>query len=100
MLSTYDWIYGIAQLAAGFLAIIAAIIAASMFRKSGNKFLKAWKLLIPALLLFTLEEVVGSLKTFGVYITPHLTHIIPAFILLFLIAALITQMNIMRGWFE
>ena len=100
MLSTYDWVYGIAQLAAGFLSIIAAIIAISMFKKSEHKYLKAWKLLIPALLFFTIEEVIGSLKTFGIYVTPHLTHIIPFFVLVFLIAALIVQMNILRGWFE
>lgn len=70
-----------------------------MFRISGRaKVLQAWKFLIIALILFTLEEVVGSLKTFGIYSTPHLTHVIPSFLLVFLIAALVKQIEINKGW--
>ena len=56
--------------------------------------------MIIALLLFAVEEVVGALKTFGIYETPHLTHVLPFFILLFVIAAVLTQINITRGWIE
>lgn len=98
ILSIYDWIYGIAQLAAGFLAIIAATIALTMFEKSNQKLLRAWKFLLIAVLFFALEEVIGALKTFGTYITPHLTHAIPGIILGLLITALVIQTNINRGW--
>ena len=98
VLTVYDWVYGSAQLGAMFLAIIAGLIAASMFRVSRKtKTLQAWKYLIPALILFAVEEVVGALQTFGVYSTPHLTHVIPSFILIFLIASLIKQIEINRG---
>ena len=101
MLTLYDWIYGIAQLAAAFLSIIAGVIALSMFRAARQqKILSAWKLIIIALVLFTIEEILGALKTFGVYSTPYLTHVVPSFILAFLIAALVKQKNINRGWTE
>ena len=58
----------------------------------------AWRMLIISLVLFTIEEVLGGLKTFGVYSTPYLTHVIPSFILAFLIGALIKQTNIVKGW--
>ena len=101
ILTPIDWFYGIAQLAAAFLSIIAGMIALSLFNVSKrNKHLKAWRYLIIALVLFAVEEVLGGLKTFGVYSTPHLTHIVPSFILIFLIAALIKQVSINKGWLE
>ena len=101
MLTVYDWVYGISQLAAGFLAIFAALFAMTLF-KSSNQFalLRAWKFLIPTLVLFAIEEVLGTLKTFGVYETPHLTHVVPSFIMVFLIAALLKQVHINKGWLE
>ena len=56
--------------------------------------------MIIALVLFAVEEVIGALKTFGIYETPHLTHVIPFFILLFVIAAIVIQINITKGWLE
>jgi hypothetical protein len=50
--------------------------------------------------LFAVEEVLGALKTFGIYSTPHLTHVIPFFILLFVIAGVLAQINITKGWLE
>lgn len=101
MLTTYDWIFGSAELAAAFLSVIAAIVAISMLKKSRQqKILGAWKWLIVALVIFAIEEVIGALKTFGVYSTPHLTHVIPFFILLFVIIALVVQINITKGWVE
>ena len=98
-LTIYDWVYGSAQLGAVFLSIIAGIVALSMFRHAHRlAYLRAWKLLIIALVLFAVEEILGALKTFGVYSTPHLTHIVPAFIMAFLIGSLIVQINVNRGW--
>lgn len=101
MFTTYEWIYGIAQFSAGFLSVVAGIIALSMFKTAKeHKTLKSWRYLIIGLVLFAVEEVIGALKTFGIYETPHLTHVIPFFILLFVIAAVITQINITKGWLE
>lgn len=100
-LTTYDWIYGIAQFSAAFLSIIAGIIAISMFRAAKRqKNLRSWRYMIIALVLFAIEEIIGALKTFGIYETPHLTHVIPFFILLFVIAAVVVQINITKGWLE
>lgn len=98
MITTYDWILGTAELAAAFLAIIAGILAISMLEASRQqKILSAWKWMIVALVIFMGEEIIGALKSFGIYSTPHLTHVIPFFILLFVIAALIIQISITKG---
>ncbi len=101
MLTTYDWVYGIAVLTAVFLSIIAGMLAVSLFQQSTQrKYLSAWKPLLIALFLFAVEEIVGAMKIFGVWSTPWLTHVIPTFILIFLIAAIIKQINITRGYDE
>ncbi|MBD3304025.1 hypothetical protein GF343_02685 [Candidatus Woesearchaeota archaeon] len=101
MFTAYEWIYGIAQFSAGFLSVVAGIIALSMFRAARqNKILRSWRFLIIALVLFAVEEVIGALKTFGIYETPHLTHVIPFFILLFVIAGVLAQIKITKGWLE
>ncbi len=98
MLTPYDWVYGIAIITTVFLSLIAGVIALSLFEKATQrKYLGAWKPLIIALVLFTAEEVFGALKVFGVWSTPWLTHVLPSFILIFLIAALLKQINITRG---
>ena len=100
-LTNYEWIYGIAQLAAAFLSVIAGILAVNLFNSSKKqKLLRAWRYLMIALVIFAVEEVVCALKTFGVYSTPHLTHVIPSVILAFLIAAVVVQININKGWLE
>jgi len=101
LFTTYEWIYGIAQFSAGFLSIIAGIIAISMFKAAREfKSLRSWTYLSIALILFAVEEVIGALKTFGVYSTPHLTHVLPFFILLFVIMAVVVQINITKGWLK
>ena len=99
ILTPYDWIYGIAILTSVFLSIIAGFLAVNVFTISGQRSLMgAWKLLTVALFLFAVEEGFGALKIFGIWSTPWLTHVIPSFILLFLIAALVKQINITRGF--
>lgn len=97
-LTIYDWIYGSGQIGAVILSIIAGIIAISMFKQARKrKLLQAWKYLIPALVLFAFEEIFGALRTFGVYSNPWITHVIPSFILAFLIASLVVQIQINKG---
>ena len=99
MLTPYDWVYGIAIITAVFLSIVAGILALTLFEKTAQrKYLCAWKPLIVALMLFTIEEIFGALKVFGIWSTPWLTHVIPSFILVFLIAALVKQISITRGY--
>lgn len=100
ILTTYDWIYGVAQFAAAFLAVIAVLIALTMFRKAEEKPLKAWKFLLLGVIFFAVEEVVGALETFGVLETQYLTHVIPGIIIGLLITALVIQTNIARGWLK
>lgn len=98
MLTPYDWVYGIAVLTAVFLSVIAGMLAMSLFGKAQErKVLRAWKPLIAALVLFTVLEVFGALKVFGVYPTVWVTHVLASFILVLLIAALLIEINVTRG---
>lgn len=98
MLTAYDWVYGIANITAVILAIAAGFIALSIYEKTREKkILGAWKYLIIALILFVFQEILGALKTFGIFSTPWATHVLPGFILIFLIASLVAQINIARG---
>jgi hypothetical protein len=98
MLAVYDWVYGITTLTVVFLSIIAGFLAVTMFKSAAHrKYLAAWRYLIVALVLFAVVEFVGTIKIFGIWSTPWLTHVIPSFILVFLIVSLITQINITRG---
>lgn len=97
MFSPYDWIYGIAVLSALFLSFIAGFIAVTLFKSSERRYLGAWKYLIVALVLFAFEEFFGALKVFGIYQTAWITHVIPSFILVFLIVAIVKQINITKG---
>ena len=115
-LSTYDWVYGISQIAAVLLSVIAGLIALSIMRSAKKQeLLRAWKFLAPAIVLFAIEELLGAFRTFDLYGLPQLawiptgmvtflttaaTHIVPFFIILFLIASLVIQINIKKGWMD
>jgi hypothetical protein len=92
-----DFITGVLQVANFFLSIVAGIIAATMFEAAGKKNLQAWKMLSIALILFAAEEIFGGLRSFGVYANPWITHVIPSFILGFLICSLVLQIETVRG---
>ncbi len=99
MLTTYDWIYGSGQIGSVILSFVAGIIALTMFRQARQrKSLRAWRYLLWALVFFAVEELVGALKTFGIWSTPWLTHVIPSIILAFLIIALIIQIQVTKGY--
>jgi len=99
MLSVYDYIYGIAQLAAGFLAIIAGFIAVSLIRKA-KKELRAWQYMLAALVLFVIVEVIGALHAFGFQVAPFWTHVLVSILLFLVIIALVVQIHISKGWHE
>jgi heme A synthase len=99
MLSTYDWVYGSAQIGSVVLSLIAGVIAITMLKQaSKRKELRAWPYLLWALVFFAIEEGVGALKTFGIWSTPWLTHVIPSVILAFLIVALVIQIHVTKGY--
>lgn len=100
MLTYFEWIYGITQLTAVFLSIIAGFIAITMFKHSRRAHLSAWKYLLAGLILFAAEMIFGALKIFGIYSNPWITHVIPSFLLVLVIAALVRQIEINRGWIE
>lgn len=92
-----DYITGVLQIATVFLSIIAGLLALTLFNHSKRKDLRAWRILIIVLVLFAVEIIFGALRSFGIFSTPYLTHVIPSFILGFLIWALVRQIAISRG---
>ncbi|MEM4254433.1 MAG: hypothetical protein QXR48_03575 [Candidatus Woesearchaeota archaeon] len=99
MLTTYDWIYGSCQIGAVLLSFVAGFIALTMLKQAKQRrLLRAWRFLVWSLVFFVIEEFVGALKTFGIWSTPWLTHVLPAAILGFLIAALIIQIQVTKGY--
>ncbi len=99
MLTIYDWVYGSGQIGAVILSFVAGGIALSMFKAARQRrLLRAWRFLIWALVLFVIVETVGALRTFGVWSSPWLTHVLVSMILGFLIAALIVQIQAPTGY--
>ena len=99
MLTIYDWLLGIALISALVLSLFAGVIAVMMFGKTTKKrYLRSWRWMLMALGFFVIQEIVASLKVFGIFSTPWLTHVIPSFILISLIAALVSQINITKGY--
>jgi hypothetical protein len=90
-----DYFEGMLKIANAVLAIIAGYIAITLLAKSkGRKELKAWKILVFALVFFMVQEILGALRAFNIFSSPYLTHIVPSVVLLFLIYALAVQLHI------
>jgi hypothetical protein len=104
MIEMYDYVYGVAQLAAGILAIMVGFVCFPMLGKTRERKQAAWKPLLLGLILFVLEEVIGGLRTFGVVpdagIWKFSVHIIVSAILALMIGAVVMQTRINKGWME
>ena len=80
---------GILQISNVFLSIVAGLIALTLFKKfHQNMALRPWKWLTLVLCLFAVEEILGALRSFAIWSSPFMTHIVPSFMLLFLIIAI------------
>lgn len=91
-----DFTTGVLQTANFILAIVAGLIAASLFSESTRKALRPWRPLAIALIFFALEEIFGALRSFNIYTSSWITHVIPSVIMVFLIAALVMQIMLIR----
>jgi hypothetical protein len=102
VLTIYDWIYGVAQLAAGFLAVIAGIICLTMLRSSRNATLRAWRPMLFGILLLIAGQIIGGLRTFGILpytgVWSFIVHVLVSGILGMLICAILIQLQVNRGW--
>lgn len=88
-----DFITGVLQIANFFLAIVAGLIAATMFEVSKKKTLIAWRYLAIGLIFFALEEIFGGLRSFAIYSNQWITHIMPSVILAFIITAVALEIH-------
>jgi len=98
-LTPYEWIYGVTQIAVVVLSFFAGGISFSLF-SSATKKLYPWKFLLVSLILFSVVIIFGVLRTFGVYDVGPWTHITVGFILAFLIASLVAQIMVAKGWLK
>ncbi len=86
---------GLLKIANVVLSATAGYISITLFRVShGRKELRAWKVLIVALVFFMIQEIFGALRAFGIFSSPYITHIIPTIVLCLLIYSLALQMHI------
>lgn len=91
-------IEGILKIANIVLSGIAGIIAVTLIRYSTKKKdLRPWILLVFALVFFIVQEILGMLRAFGVYESPFLTHLVPTIILVLVLFAAISQLNLKGG---
>ncbi len=97
VLTLYEWIYGISQISVLLLSGVAGVIALSLFSSAKNK-LYPWRYLLFSLVMFAVVIALGVFRTFGVYDAGPWTHILVGVILASLIAALITQIEVSKGW--
>ena len=89
------FIEGVLKISNVVLALIAGLIAISMFAlPSKDEALRPWKVLVFVLLFFAVQEILGALRAFQIYESPFLTHVVPTIILALLIRALILQQNL------
>jgi predicted membrane-bound dolichyl-phosphate-mannose-protein mannosyltransferase len=89
-----QYLEGILKIANLLLATFAGIVAISLFRASKKKEFRPWRMLIIALVFFAIQQILGALRAFNIFSTPYLTHIAVSIILVFLIIALLAQINI------
>ena len=83
---------GMLQIANVFLSIVAGVIALSLLKKfHEHSALRPWKYLTIVLCLFAVEEILGALRSFAIWETAWLTHVVPSLMMLFLIIALILE---------
>ena len=90
-----EFVEGILKIGNLVLALVAGFIAFSLMKVShSRKELKPWVFMLFALIFFGVQEILGALRAFQIYESPFLTHINPAIILAFTIAALVYQLQI------
>lgn len=88
---------GIFNIANVLLSIAAGVIAASLFSKAWKiESLKAWRPLIFALIFFAVQQILGALRSFNIFSTPYLTHIVPSIILGLIIASIVMQIDVTK----
>jgi multisubunit Na+/H+ antiporter MnhE subunit len=88
------YLEGILKIANIFLSVVAGVIAVSLFQQfKKEKTPLAWRLLIVVLVLFAVQEILGALRAFEIFTTPHLTHINPTLMLALLIWTLVIMVT-------
>ena len=83
---------GMLQIGNVFLSIVAGVIAITLFRKfHEHAALRPWKYLTAVLCLFAVEEILGALRSFGIFSSPFLTHVVPSIMMIVLIMAIVLE---------
>jgi len=90
---------GVLQLTVVFLSIAAGLISMTLFKAAKkNPKLAAWRSLMVVLVLFAIEEIIGVLDAFNIWREINfMRHIVPSFILVFLIIAIIKQISVTKA---
>ncbi len=93
-----EYLEGILKIGNLVLSLVAGVMAISLIKLSRQKKeLKAWLYLIPFVVFFAIQEILGALRAFNIFESPYLTHINPTIILVLVIVALVIQINLHKG---
>ena len=89
MVQTFE---GMLQIGNVFLSLAAGIIALTLFKKfHEHDALRPWKYLTAVLCLFAVEEILGALRSFNIFSSPFLTHVVPSLMMIILIMAIVLE---------
>ena len=99
-LTALQFIEGILKIANLFLIVIAAVIAAGMFKAFGKRDMRKealpWRLLIIVLILLTVQTILGALRAFLIWDPGAITRVIPTVMLGLIIWALVLNINMKK----
>lgn len=96
------YLVGSIQVIVVLFSIIAGFMCFSLIRKLKNREEKrkysVWKYLLFVLILFGIEEVLGILDAFNIMRDlNYLRHVVPSILLIFLLIALVKQVDLTRS---
>lgn len=84
-----EFLEGIIKIGIIILSVFAGMIGLNLLKdQTGQKDNLSWKILIVVVFLFIIQEFLGTLRAFGIWENPYITHIVPTFMLIMLIIAL------------
>lgn len=87
------YVEGIFQVANLLLSLVALGLACLLFFRYKTPALRPWRFVTVGIVLFMAVIAFGALRSFGVYESPYVTHVLTGLVLLVLMAALFVEIR-------
>lgn len=92
-----EYLEGVFQIANVVLSLSAGYIALTMLKTSKDKpLMKPWRYLVIVLVIFCSILIFGALRSFDIYSSPYLTHVLTTVALGVLIVAILSQIKVVE----